>query len=267
MVERERFESPAVVRVENDEPNTVFNFMWSICGPHELEIHDRSDLRFRYSGNARPASNISFGYLEYGTPVTVHLGGGIENYSLSLPVRDRQTALNADGSAVSDVKRAIVLSPRRDIMVDIEGDCAALFVTIDRRLMDLELRRLVGSFASTPATFDAEMPLSASRSASWWRAARYYLREVSSGGGVASILCASSVGQTRRRRCGGGRATGRPCFTKTLISIVSSAVSIRSSREDQRSSRWLTSQPVTWLTSIAALTTLPTAARPGGWAP
>lgn len=191
MTRIELFKARKVVQVKDDQADSVFQFMRDVTGPHELEIYEKGELEFAYFGNASPSANVSFGYLEYGTDVTVRLGLGIEHYTVALPLRGRQALSRAGMRFLSEHDKAIVLSPGLDFTVDIERDCRSLFITINRRLMELELRRLLGRSPSRSLVFETGMPTNTSHAASWWRAAEYYLREVLTEG---SILSHPSVG-------------------------------------------------------------------------
>lgn len=175
-----------IVRVKDQDADSVFQFMRSFCGQHGLGIHKKGDLRFGYYGTAKPRADISFGYLEYGTAVTVCLGDGIENYSVSLPLQGTQTVYQGRERCLSEPRKAIVLSPAREIAVDIDSNWRSVFITINRRIVDLELRRLTGAATDRPLIFDTEMSTDSSQSASWWRAVRYYMREMSAEGSIAT---------------------------------------------------------------------------------
>ncbi len=191
MTRIELFKTRKIVQVKDHEAGSVFQFMRDICGPHELDIYEKGELEFAYFGNAVPSTNVSFGYLEYGTDVTVRLGDGIEHYTVALPLRGRQILSRAATRVLSVPDKAIVLSPGLDFTVDIERDCRILFVTIKRRLMELELKRLLGRSPNRPLVFETGMPTNTAHAASWWRAAEYYLKEILTEG---SILAHPSVG-------------------------------------------------------------------------
>src|SRR5882724_10580946 len=144
MKQIELFKGRKIVQINDREAGSVFDFMRHICGPHELDIYEKKKLDFAYFGNATPSANISFGYLEYGTDVTVRLGREIEHYTVCLPLRGRQTISHAHTRFLSEHDKAIVLSPGLEFTVDLQRDWRSLFITISRGLMDLELRRLVG---------------------------------------------------------------------------------------------------------------------------
>jgi AraC-like DNA-binding protein len=158
--------------------------MTSVGGPHRLKIANERDLRFTYTGNATPTSTVSLGYLEYGTDVTVFLNQSSEYYSVSLPING-QLLLNSGGAQhSSEGSKAIVISPGRQSTLDLDGSCRTLVVSINRRLLELVLRRLIGRPVTRPVVFDTGMSLDSAATASWWRTAEYYLRELMTHGSI-----------------------------------------------------------------------------------
>lgn len=175
------------VEVSERQATSVHEFMENISGPHHLEIYHKKELAFTYAGNAVPSANISFGYLEYGTQVSVEMGAGIEHYTVNLPLTGRQTVSHGHRQITSNAQHGILLSPEMQLQIDIDREYRSIFVVINRRMMDLALSRLIGRQAQRPLVFDIDMPMQAAATASWWRTAEYYLNEMSTAGSILSF--------------------------------------------------------------------------------
>lgn len=160
--------------------------MASFCGPHKLQIACERELKFAYTGNASPTTALSIGYLEYGTNVTVSINQPTDNYSVSLPLQGRQLVRESETRTFSEVDRALVVSPDRCFTIDIDGSYRSLFVTINRKFVELALRNLIGRPVTQPLVFEPEMQLGGAGAASWWRTAKYYLRELGTEGSIFS---------------------------------------------------------------------------------
>ncbi|MCY1396159.1 HTH-type transcriptional activator RhaS [compost metagenome] len=185
------FNKKQTVKVIDDNPDSVFQFMRSFCGDHDMDVREKRSLHFEYSGHAKAANEMTLGYLEYGTPVSVHLGSGMEHFSISLPLRGSQMARTAGASTLSEPSTGLVLSPGRELIIDLDRECSSVFVTVNRELMYRELQRLICRPIERPLVFSMEMPTGSTQASSWWRAVRYYLSEMSSEG---SIVCFPGVG-------------------------------------------------------------------------
>lgn len=179
-------------QVFDRQASSVHQFMEEFCGPHGLEIYHQKELDFSYAGNGSPSSNISFGYLEYGTDVTVQIGDGIGHYTVNLPLRGTQTVSQGRLRYKSDASHGILLSPGQELQVDINRDYRSIFVTIKRHIMELALSRLIGRQAKRSLVFDIGMPMEVAATASWWRTAEHYLKEMATEG---SILSYPNVGK------------------------------------------------------------------------
>jgi len=175
-----------LVRVEDRHADSVYEFMEGICGPHQLNIFHKRELSFSYIGNAAPSANLTFGYLEYGTDVSVNMQADIEHYTVNLPLRGSLIVTVDELKVCSNPQRAILLSPGKQISIDIDRDWRSVFITIDRRIMELALSQLIGQRLKRPLMFDTEMPMDTGVSASWWRTAEHYLKEIATEGGVLS---------------------------------------------------------------------------------
>jgi AraC-like DNA-binding protein len=173
-----------LVRVQDKQAESVFEFMAGIWGPHRLDIFHTSDLSFSYIGNASPSANLTFGYLEYGTDVGVNNPADFEHYVVNLPLRGRLAVTFDDRKVWSTPQRAILLSPGKQISLDIERDWRSVFITISSRIMELALSQLIGQRVKRPLVFDVEMPMNTGASASWWRTAEHYLKEITTEGSM-----------------------------------------------------------------------------------
>ncbi|MDO5604198.1 MAG: AraC family transcriptional regulator [Paracoccus sp. (in: a-proteobacteria)] len=179
-------------QVSHQRATSVHQFMEDICGPHGLEIYHKKELAFRYAGNAAVSRNVSFGYLEYGTQVSVGMGEGIGHYTVNLPLHGSQRVTGGQTRVDSDARSGIILSPGMQLQLDIDRDYRSIFVTIDRPIMELALSRLIGRQVKRPLVFDIAMPMHATATASWWRMAEHYLKEMATEG---SILSYPNVGK------------------------------------------------------------------------
>lgn len=175
-----------MVRVADRHADSVYQFMENFCGPHKLEFHHKSEVSFSYVGNAARLSNVSFGYLEYGAAVTVGIGADIGHYALSLPVNGRQIVSQGGADTYSDSRQAILLSPGKPLTVDIDRGWRSVFITVNARIMELALSQLIGSQVKRPLVFETIMPMACGASASWWRMAEHYLKEVLTEGSMFS---------------------------------------------------------------------------------
>lgn len=174
-------------QVSDRQASSVHQFMEDFCGPHGLEIYHKKELAFSYAGNAAPSSNISFGYLEYGTDVTVQMGDGIDHYTVNLPLRGQQTVSQGLTRHKSDPQHGILLSPGQQLQVDMSREYRSIFVTINRHIMELALSRLIGRQAKRSLVFEIDMPMQAAATASWWRTAQHYLSEMATEGSILSF--------------------------------------------------------------------------------
>lgn len=171
---------------------SVHQFMEGNFGTHGLEIYHQKELAFQYAGNAVPMSNISFGYLEYGTEATIKLDDGIDHFTVNLPLQGQQIVTHGATRHKSNPAQGILLSPGQHLTVDIDRDCRSVYVTINRRVMELALSRLIGRQTKRPLIFEIEMSMEATAIASWWRTVEYYLKEMATEG---SILSYPNVGK------------------------------------------------------------------------
>ena len=205
-------------QISDRQATSVHRFMEDFCGPHGLEIYHQKDLAFNYAGNGTPSADISFGFLEYGTEVTVQMGDGIDHYTVNLPLRGAQTVTQDLARHKSDPAHGILLSPGQQLQVDIDRDYRSIFVTIKRQIMELALSRLIGRQAKRPLVFEIGMPLEATATASWWRTAEHYLKEMSTEG---SILSYPNVGKELSCRW----SVPFWCITRTITPMKSRAIS------------------------------------------
>lgn len=175
------------VKVTDENPDSVLHFMRSFCGDHDMDLRERRSLRFEYSGHVKASKEMTLGYLEYGTPVSVHLGTAMEHFSISLPLRGCQTAQVAGERTLSEPGFGLVLSPGRKLVLDLDRECSSIFVTINRELMYRELHRLVCRTIDRPLVFNMKMSVGTPQARSWWRAVEYYLNEMSNDGSIVGL--------------------------------------------------------------------------------
>ncbi|WP_264214337.1 AraC family transcriptional regulator [Leisingera thetidis] len=174
-------------QVSERQASSVHEFMESISGPHQLEIYHQKELAFSYAGNAVPSANISFGYLEYGTQVSVEMGAGIEHYTVNLPLTGHQTVSHGQRKIASNPQHGILLSPKMQLQIDIDHEYRSIFVVINRGMIELALSRLIGRRTQQPLVFDIDMPMQVAATASWWRMTEHYLNEMSIEGSILSF--------------------------------------------------------------------------------
>lgn len=179
-----------LIEVCERDASPVCDFMVNMCGPHSLDFINRKEVSFSYSGSGLSNSNITFGYLEYGTETRIGIGAGIGHYSISLPRRGRQTVVAGNRRYQTGAQTAVILSPGENLEVDLDRDWQSVFVTINTRIMDLALSRLIGGPVTERLVFDVSMPTSEAAASSWWRTAEHYLRELAV---EDSLLCDPSV--------------------------------------------------------------------------
>ncbi|WP_323019616.1 AraC family transcriptional regulator [Pararhodobacter sp.] len=179
-----------LIEVCERDASPVCDFMVNMCGPHSLDFMNRKDVSFSYRGSGNSNSNITFGYLAYGTETRIGIGAGIGHYSISLPRSGRQTVVSGSRRYQSGPLQAVILSPGEDVEVDLDRDWRSVFVTINKRIMDLALGRLIGAPVTERLVFDVGMPTSDAAASSWWRTAEHYLRELAV---EDSLLCDPSV--------------------------------------------------------------------------
>ncbi len=190
MISSEPIGARSVIRVREQEANSVLQFMTSIYGPHELNIHERNSVKFGYVGNARAMADTSFGYLEYGSTVTVSLGKEIDHYTVCLPIQGSHTLFD---SGIPDLSnKALVLSPGREASINMDSQWRSVFVTFNRRILEFELARLLGQPVRTPLVFQTAMQTDTPETSSWWRAVKYYIKEMREKSSIVSHPCVGS---------------------------------------------------------------------------
>lgn len=135
------------------------SWMEEICGPHCLNIRGKENVKFRYEGHR--LNLLSIGVIGYGTDASI----GIERhqalrcFSLSLPVEGEQR-LRKDGTEIiSDKQQGVIINPYENQMLDIEGRCQKIQISIPTDQVSATLEKLLGQRLTVPLVFTSTMNL------------------------------------------------------------------------------------------------------------
>jgi AraC-like DNA-binding protein len=177
MMTPRRGSAQQAVSYSDKSPDKAYRFLESFCGVHAFRVSAPDSFHFTYQGSITEEGSASFGHLQYKSPVFVNLNNEYENYSLSLPLAGGLNVFSGDRKSHFSDGRAFILSPGQEISIEVNERSRFLLVTIHRRTIELELRRLLGRVNGRLPVFSLDMTGIGGLSASWWRSVRGYLRE------------------------------------------------------------------------------------------
>ncbi len=142
-----------------------------LLGAHRVHIDSSDAAKFEVTYHGILIRDVTLGYLEYSTAVSVEVRELGEDHLVIVPASGLSTITNTiDGSArvahASPVMAAVP-HPGTALTLECGSDAAHLVVRINRQALELHLSRLLGRTIDHPIEFDLQLDLSAGSASRW----------------------------------------------------------------------------------------------------
>lgn len=138
-----------------------------LLGTHRV-IVDSADVHdFRATFHGVLIRDVTIGYLDYTTPVSVDVRELGADHVVIVPATGTSTITNRGATVHTSPVIAAVPRPGSELSLDCGADAAHLVVRIQREALDVHLSRLLGRTIDRPIEFDLEFDLSTSRASRW----------------------------------------------------------------------------------------------------
>ena len=157
--------------LEYFDASKAHDTMAQLCCSHELKLANPSAVHFRLSHSK--LSSILLSQIEYGTEARIEYKDIGDYYTLSLPICGTQELRLGDQVTASDSCHGIIISPSKQVCLDMSSDCKKRLVQISRSAVENKLTTLLGRAVTQPVVFSTAMDANSGTGACWWRAIKH----------------------------------------------------------------------------------------------
>jgi AraC-like DNA-binding protein len=138
-----------------------------LLGSHRVVVDDPGSARFNATYHGVLIRDVTLGYLDYGTAVTVHVHELGADTLVIVPANGEADVLNSGSRVDASPVMAAIPQPGTEMTLRCPQDTALLVVRIDRSALDLHLGRLLGRTVDRPVEFDLAFDLSTGAASRW----------------------------------------------------------------------------------------------------
>lgn len=138
-----------------------------LLGSHRVRIAPSDTAAFTATYHGILIRDITLGYLEYSTAVTLEVTELGQDHLVIVPASGLSTITNEDRVVEASPVMAAVPHPGTRLVLECGADAAHLVVRIDRQALVHHLSRLLGRTVDNPITFDLQLDLSAGSASRW----------------------------------------------------------------------------------------------------
>lgn len=140
-----------------------------LLGSHRVRIdhpdHPDHPLEVTYHGVL--LRDVTLGYLDYGTAVTVEVHQLGDDQLVIVPASGTATIMNLNRTVETSPVMAAIPQPASAMRLRCEADAALLVVRLNRSALDVHLSRLLGRTVDRQIEFDLAFDLSTSAASRW----------------------------------------------------------------------------------------------------
>lgn len=147
-----------------------------IWGRHRLNVSGQSSSRFHASLYAASLRNITFGFLDYRSPVGIKSASSCDSYLIFMATSGGASFEISSQSYMSSTMKACMPKLGESISSQWEADSPHLFIKIETEFLEHQLARMLGRSLHAQIIFDPILDLT-SRVAWRWHSAMQLLHE------------------------------------------------------------------------------------------
>ena len=158
--------APHEVYVATD-PEAAVPYGMDLLGRHQVVVDEDRAAEFRATYHGVLLRDVTLGYLDYATGVTVEVDELGADQLVIVPASGTST-ISCDGAVVdASPVMAAVPEPGGAARIRCGADAAHLVVRLNRSALDVHLSRLLGRTLDRPLRFDPGFDLSSSAASRW----------------------------------------------------------------------------------------------------
>ncbi len=138
-----------------------------LLGTHRLHVAPEMEHEFSATFHAVLIRDVTLGYLDYSTEVTVDVRRLPDNYVVIVPASGSSTITTGGMAVAASPVMAAIPAPGGPMTLECARDAAHLVVRIERAALDVHLSRLLGHGLERPIEFTPAFDLSAPAASRW----------------------------------------------------------------------------------------------------
>ncbi len=149
----------------SSDPVEAATFGRDLLGPHRIRADDRT--AFQASLHAVLVRDVTFGYLDYSTGVTVEAQRLTSDIVVLMPASGASTFVTRGSVVQASPVCAAIPVPGAPMTMNCPADTAHLLVHIDRSAIEVHLSRLLGRRLDRPLEFQPALELTTAAASRW----------------------------------------------------------------------------------------------------
>lgn len=149
------------------DPAQAARFGRDLLGTHRIRPANTASGEFLATFHAVLIRDVTLGYLQFGTTVSVEVQELTEDHLVIVPANGTSTITNRGTTVDATPVVAVVPAPSTPMTLSCDGEAAHLVVRITRSALQVHLSRLIGRTPERPLEFDLRFDISGGDASRW----------------------------------------------------------------------------------------------------